>query len=100
VSSDDQDASVSAHPQPDAAQPALDLVLFLAFAGVPYNQVEGASAEKELVSDPIHFLTAKVPCAQDHVQSEIRVAHGKWLNLNTVRSGPTFNEGGIMERRD
>src|SRR5215467_13535520 len=49
VSSDDQGASVSAHPQPDAAQPALDFVLFLAFAGVPYNQVEGASAEKELV---------------------------------------------------
>ena len=32
VSGDDQCAGVPAHPQPDTAQPALDLVLFLAFA--------------------------------------------------------------------
>ena len=56
----DQNASILAYAHPDPAQPALDLVLFLAFARFPHHEIKGAAAKEEkLMSDPVYFLTAE-----------------------------------------
>ena len=62
-----QRAGVLADPQPDAPQPALDLVLLLALTGVPRHHVQGAAGEEELMGDPVYLLAAEIPPSHGHV---------------------------------
>ena len=70
MSGDDYYPSVSADPQPDTAQPPLNLVLLLTFTRVPDDEIKSTAAKKELMSDPIYFLTAEIPSTDSHIDVE------------------------------
>ena len=95
---DDHGNRPVAYPQPDAAQPSLDLVLVLSLPGVPDHEVQRARAEEELMADPVDLLPAEVPRTQDHVSVEFRVAERDRGDLDPVRGWPPFQEGGPFER--
>ena len=79
-------------PEPDAAQPALDLVLFLAFPGLPHHQVQRPLAEEELVSDPVHLLAAEIPQPDRHILGSIRMGQHDRLDLDAMRERTAFNK--------
>src|ERR1700733_11668250 len=92
------DPGIMARSQSDTAQPAFNLILFVALTGIPDDDVQCFRAEEELVSYAIDLLTAEVPASQCHVQVEVGVAEDELRYLDTVRREAPFNKRSSSQR--
>ena len=95
-----QRPGIGAGPQPDTAQPALHLIVFLALAGVPHHQVQGPAGQEELVADPVHLLAAEIPRPHRHIRVQRGVADGERRDLDAVRGRPPLYERLPLQRGD
>jgi hypothetical protein len=70
-----EDPRLVTYTQTDPPNPPFHLVLLLAFARVPDQQVEGPLREEELVANPVDLLAAEIPSAKSDVEVQIWVSN-------------------------